>query len=194
MPKSKKPRKKGYAKTYFSPFKVKSEHIEHMKELFAKFSLVAEIKLPRGTCTHGDMMCIRDVFNMSAIAMMTRPWLDQDAIASIKEDFNRAAKAVSAVIVRGEERGRFVCTGEELTSIQDMCAVANDLIVSSFDECPRRQLKEWAVMKHLLGESKDIYSQDVADIKRLVDTVASRPIRGLPLTESPNAKAITKPL
>ncbi len=161
MPSSKNKRKNGkqppkgkMPKRHLSPFRLRSEDVAEMKRIFRLFELIVEVKLHKGECDEGDMLCLRDFFNLAQVSFAVpeaRSWLDAEAVKSIYGDLNKAVGAVAAVKKRGDESGSYVCTSEELNLIRDMAEVTGELVQMSLENCPRRLLKEWCAMKELCG-------------------------------------------
>ena len=169
MPKSKKPRKKSRAKSYYSPFALTSEDMDKMREVCLRFELIAEYKLHRGECDAVDMNILRDMLNVTCVGLVTRESRAEYAMA-VHEDFRRAAQALSAVIRRGNDKktGRYVCTADELNTLREVIELAGDHLRDSIDTCPRRFLREWKAMQWLKEHNvKGEY--DPIKVKRLVE-------------------------
>ena len=167
MPKSKKPRKKSRPKSYYSPFLLKGEDMDMMREVVLRFELITEMKLHRGECDAVDMNILRDMLNVTCIGLVSREERAEYAMA-VHEDFRKAAHALSAVIKRGKESGRFVCTADELNTLRDVVALAGDHLHDSIDNCPRRFLREWRVMQELKNKAAALSEYDASNVKRLV--------------------------
>lgn len=184
---SNKPRKKRHVKRYMSPFAVKTNELEHLKQDFQRFSLTCEITLPAGTCSADDVYCMRDWFNLVKIALLfpkERTWL-QDTIDVVIERYNldveptpeavyaeavKAGESVRQLGVRGLERGNFVCKSDELNAIRDFALFAGPIIQLSLDLCPRRTMKEYLAMKELV-HGKEAQGKTTVDLATLERTI-----------------------
>lgn len=154
---SKKPRHKRRPKSFLSPFRMRKEDFDKMHKDFMKFEMLCELTLPTGRCSDDDIQCVRDFFNLCIISLALpgeRSWLVEDAVEYAQKLGSDAIKAIGAVIIRGEERGTYVCKADELNVIREFAAVAGEVLHMSIDKCPRRLVKEYLAMKDLLREKQ----------------------------------------
>ncbi len=155
MAKNKKPRKKYCPKQVFSPYRLRQCDLDKLKDDFRKFEMLVELTLPKGNATVEDMRCLRDWFNVVKIILLfpeERYWLDPIAIGQITDLIEKASVAVRDVTIRGEEKGRCICTGEELNAIRDFAEIAGDVVQTSIELCPRRFIKEYLASKDLVRD------------------------------------------
>lgn len=181
MPKSSNKRKNGkkvksMEKTYYSPFKVTQAMVNEAIETFERFELVIEMKLPFGNADLDDMYCIRDIFNLAQIALLSRDWIEQKDKDEFLPLFIEAAWAVHDSTMRASEAGRktITCKGDELQKIRDFAIPAAALIKDSFETCPRRMIKEWRVMQLIHEKNGGHIQMSEVEIKRLLDSIVGK--------------------
>lgn len=176
MPASKKPRKKPRSKCYYDPTKMTPELKARMVEMFSNIALMAEMKLHRGECTKGEILVLCDWVNLAVIAVRkgARSWIDTEALIEAKPMFIRAMECLNALRERGERRGRFVCTGEELTVIRSVLPMVDEVVQTSIERCPVLFIREWMALQTLTKDKTPVGDIEAGVINSAIHNLINR--------------------
>ena len=173
MAKNKKPRKKYVPKPVRSLCVIK-EDIDLLQSMARDISLTAELSLPAGTATVSQVDCIKAMLNHAMTGIMSREYLSPTERASALAVLDKGGDALVAMVKKacdrrdkaGVEEIRFICTGDELNTIRDAVAVADQFLTDSYEVEPSRTMREFFAMKTLL--SRGVVNPTIEQVNKVI--------------------------
>jgi hypothetical protein len=144
MPANKKPRKPYVKRAKRIPLGFTQTQLATMGDLLTQVGIIAEIKLPRGTCTDNDLHCIQDVINWGGFGLF-RSWVDEETREYGLKFQRAAAEAMHDVVMRkrtGKTQG-YVCKASELHAMQDCLELFIPMLKDAIAGTPRKSYYEF---------------------------------------------------
>lgn len=82
MPRSKSKRGKGYRPGRWDSHAlyIDRRDLAALQEIFTEIGLIAEVKLPNGTCTENDVQLMRDYINLTSLLIFAGHNIDTDRV------------------------------------------------------------------------------------------------------------------
>ena len=138
MPKSKSKRGKRYQpKPCGIPLGFRPQRLEQIEAMFTNVETSVLLKLRAGECSLDEMRAVRDVLNIALFSMTHRQTGFKDwPLDELSEQIIQAGADNARVIERAKERGRVVCTGDEIESICDTLQACVTFCQEQLKQCP----------------------------------------------------------
>lgn len=175
MPKSKSGRGKSYRPGRWDSHAlyIDRRDLAALQEIFTEIGLIAEVKLPNGTCTENDVQLMRDYINLTSLLIFAGHNIDTDRVLKeYGEEWVSVQDRFHSYYKRAMIDGKYAATGDELCALRSGMEIADAVVKMSFEREPFWCLKTYCYMKTLTDREPGRIQADPNDLEKKIRAIS----------------------